>query len=71
MVTIGNPPTKPYNYPFDVWSLGIILYEIFTLQKPFKIKSDEVYRAIKKGDDPKYANYSKIVSEWKRDKNRT
>lgn len=30
---------KPYNYQSDVWSLGIVVYEMATLKHPFDADS--------------------------------
>ena len=53
---------KPYTNKIDVWSLGIILYELMTFKKPFEIQSlSLLFNKIKYGDYPdiKKLNYSK------------
>ena len=48
---------KSYSYKSDIWSLGVVLYEMCMLQTPFTGKSyDEVYVKIRKGVYPKLAN---------------
>ena len=38
----------PYSVKSDVWALGVILYELYTLRKPFLAKNqDELYKLIK------------------------
>uniref|UniRef100_A0A0A9Y7B5 non-specific serine/threonine protein kinase n=2 Tax=Lygus hesperus TaxID=30085 RepID=A0A0A9Y7B5_LYGHE len=58
----------PYNYKSDMWSLGVIMYEILTLRKPFYAKnlrtlSRKVLRA-KYPPFPKYYSFSitKVIS---------
>ena len=41
--TLYDPPeflnNEPYSYPLDVWSLGVVISEMCTLQHPFADKS--------------------------------
>lgn len=30
---------KTYSYPSDMWMLGVVLYELMTLEKPFEGES--------------------------------
>ena len=40
----------PYNYKSDVWSLGVIFYELATLRLPFVGKDlEELYKAVNSG----------------------
>jgi NIMA (never in mitosis gene a)-related kinase len=42
---------KPYDDKSDIWSLGIIVYEIMHLQPPFKSESMEgLYMKVIKGN---------------------
>jgi len=39
---------KPYNHKADVWAVGVILYELITLKKPFDSESiNGVFEKIK------------------------
>ena len=52
----------PYNQKSDIWSLGIITYEMLTLNPPFKAANMEaLYKKIIKGQ------YNKINSKYSRD----
>ena len=42
---------KPYDEKVDIWSLGILLYELFHNRSPFKAKTqNEIYRNAIKND---------------------
>src|SRR5690606_27413357 len=55
---------KPYDYKSDIWSIGVILYELCTLKPPFKggdIK--ELYKSVSKGYyDPLPPTFSKDLN---------
>jgi NIMA (never in mitosis gene a)-related kinase len=41
---------KPYDFKSDIWSLGVIIYEIATLAVPFKADTiDELYKKCCRG----------------------
>ena len=47
----------PYNNKSDIWSLGCVLYEIITLNPPFKAKNMEnLYKKVIRGDVNKIPN---------------
>ena len=55
---------QPYSNKIDIWSLGIILYELMTLRKPFEIKSITLlFEKINIADYPKIKNlnYNKTL----------
>ena len=56
---------KPYNDKWDIWSLGWILYELWTLNHPFEAKTmGGLYLKIIRGNyEPISDNYSKEISE--------
>ena len=68
----GNEYSSPeiinhetYNTKSDIWSLGVLLYEICTFKKPFKGENEqELYKNITNGKYKKIGNkYSKELAE--------
>jgi serine/threonine protein kinase len=55
---------KPYDYTSDLWSIGVILYELCTLNPPFKgANLKELYKSVTKGEyEPISSSYSKDLS---------
>ena len=51
----------PYNYKSDMWSLGVVLYEMITLNLPFLNKKGDLYQNIIKGD------FKKIPERYSKD----
>ncbi len=51
---------EPYDSKSDIWSLGCVIYEVCTLQPPFKATDmDGLYKKVLKGNYPKIpVNYS-------------
>lgn len=57
---------KPYDFKSDVWSLGVIIYEVTMLAVPFKAETiEELYKKVCRGIYPPIDNskYSKELSE--------
>ena len=56
---------EPYNIESDIWSLGVLLYEICTFKKPFKGENEqELYKNITNGKYKMIGNkYSKELTE--------
>jgi serine/threonine protein kinase len=50
---------QPYNYKTDIWSLGVVLYEMCALQRPFHGKLQDLSEIIVKGEyEPLRTKYS-------------
>ena len=56
---------QPYDSKSDVWSLGCVLYEIATLQPPFRAQDmDGLYKKVLKGQYPRIpAHYSEDLNK--------
>lgn len=54
---------KPYNHSVDIWSYGIILYELFVGETPFH--TDSLYSLVKKIIKNPIKYYDKMSSEFK------
>ena len=56
---------QPYNNNSDIWSLGCVIYEMTTLNPPFKaVNMDGLYRAVLSGSYPKIPeHYSDELSK--------
>ena len=57
--------SQPYDEKVDIWSLGVLLYEIFQNKSPYKGKNqEEIYKKILKDKivfEYKDKNYKKLV----------
>ena len=56
---------KPYDYKSDIWSLGCVIYEMCTLNPPFRAENMEnLYKKVIRGFYPEISNkYSNDLSE--------
>ena len=53
---------NPYDLKSDIWSLGVVTYEMIMLKAPFTAKSmEELYKKIMKGKYPEIKNYSESL----------